>query len=140
MHPRRVVLPERCVVCLQSSVQGPYGNEGHYQGPQIGSRPPGPPPQEIQATQTIRNQVNLKKKSIRVSPMLGNDEQLAVSFRFDATTACRAAVFINAKEDTKKNKIICDRDVLAIASYEKGVGQGPVIGFWSPTKHHPPLA
>lgn len=64
----------------------PPGSAGARQAPAPG---PPPPTNEVQATQTIRNQVNLKKTSIKVQPLPGSSSQFSISFSFDATAACR---------------------------------------------------
>ncbi|GAX83038.1 hypothetical protein CEUSTIGMA_g10464.t1 [Chlamydomonas eustigma] len=104
---------------------GPYG-QPPAQAPRrpAGQQAPPTPPQELQATTTIRNQVNLKKSSVRVTPSPENPGQFTLSFSFDATAPCRVSVFVNAKDDSvKKNKLNSPEAPLAVYNCEKGLEQ-----------------
>ena len=70
---------------LVPPLQGPAPPYGQVP-PQYGQQPR---TQEYQRTATIRNQVNLKKQTLRVDPAPGNDQELVISFTFDASAACR---------------------------------------------------
>jgi E3 ubiquitin-protein ligase MGRN1 len=74
-------------------------------------RPPPPPPvHEYQQTQTIKNQVNLRKPTLRLSPVGSNDSsadardatEFALSFGFDASSPCRISTFLLATEDPRQ--------------------------------------
>lgn len=91
--------------------------------------PPAPQPprpvqtQEYQTTATIRNQVNLKKQTLKVEPT-ANPQVLAVTFRFDASAACRAVVFVSAREQARNNCLITAAVPPGPAAhYDKGVSR-----------------
>lgn len=73
-------------------VHGAYGYHhmpsGHYPAH---PPPPPPPPQymEHQKAVTIRNDVNVKKETLRVEPDEENPEQFLVAFTFDAAAPGR---------------------------------------------------
>ena len=50
------------------------------------------PTQEYQKTDTIRNQVNLKKQSLKLAPVEGRPTDMHLTFTFDASAACRCAL------------------------------------------------
>uniref|UniRef100_A0A7R9VMS5 RING-type E3 ubiquitin transferase n=1 Tax=Chlamydomonas euryale TaxID=1486919 RepID=A0A7R9VMS5_9CHLO len=85
-------------------------------------RPLVPQPTEL-TTQTLRNQVNLKKDTISVGQLEGRPDALGVSFHFDATASCRVSVFINARDGKDRNTLSYEGDVLAVAQYEQGINQ-----------------
>lgn len=58
---------------------------------------------EYQQTQTIRNQVNLKKKSLRLQPLQGSTTEFLLEFNFDASTPCRVSTFLLATEDPSQS-------------------------------------
>ncbi len=49
----------------------------------------GVPPAELTQTATIRNAVNLKKHTLKLVPISGNENKLSVQFMFDAAEPCR---------------------------------------------------
>lgn len=55
--------------------------------------------QELTQTATIRNAVNLKKQTLKVSPVKGDLNKLRVSFTFDASSPCALSIFVLAEED-----------------------------------------
>jgi E3 ubiquitin-protein ligase MGRN1 len=66
----------------------PPSAAGFGQPPQ----PPPPPAVETQTyhqTATVKNQVNLKKGSLKVEPVAGRPHDFKLSFTFDATAPCR---------------------------------------------------
>ncbi|KAJ6823477.1 putative E3 ubiquitin-protein ligase LOG2 [Iris pallida] len=68
-----------------------------------GGRPPNPPPvhqafMEHQKAVMIRNDVNLKKESLRIEPDELNPGRFLVAFTFDATVAGRITLYFFAKE------------------------------------------
>jgi len=82
-----------------------------------------PRTQEYQRTATIRNQVNLKKQTLKLERVEGAPSSLAIHFTFDASAACRVLTFVNAREDSKC-KITCQRPANRPAvSYGKGLEQ-----------------
>eukprot|EP00775_Hariotina_reticulata_P014623 gene14623-14759_t len=75
---------------------------GHY-----GQPARGPPTHEYQQTQTIKNQVNLKKKTLRLQPINNSSTEFLLQFAFDASAPCRVTTFLLATEDPRQScKII----------------------------------
>lgn len=67
------------------------GQQQQQQPPQPHYPPPPPravPTQEYQQTATIRNQVNLKKHTLRLEAT-ADPQVLAITFTFDASASCR---------------------------------------------------
>ncbi|CAD7696437.1 unnamed protein product [Ostreobium quekettii] len=98
---------------------------GYRQGP--GYRQPGPPaPQasQLQQTKTIRNQVNLKKPTLRVVPRAGEGSLITPTFKFDASAPCSVTVFFMAKEESDKACRLTTQKQEAGSRvlYEKGLG------------------
>lgn len=79
---------------------------------------------ELQQTKTIRNQVNLKKPTLRVVPRPGEEHLLTPTFKFDASAACSVTVFIMAKEDGDKGCRLTTaaQKPATRVMYEKGLG------------------
>ena len=86
------------------------------------------PPAQMRKTQTIRNDVNLKKTTLR----LVQDEAVASSyhleFSFDASTPCGITVFYAATESlgadgTSTFAPLMDEGALPTVYHEKGLGQ-----------------
>jgi hypothetical protein len=50
--------------------------------------PPHVPQQEATPTTTIRNSVNLKKSTLKVVPVDGDNNRLSIEFEFDASDSC----------------------------------------------------
>ena len=110
-----------CAVCLPLRAQGPPGQQGGggYPGqripmPQVqqffleGMRPEmghvgnlartmAQPPQ-MQRTYTIRNDVNLKKNSLKLVPDEADGSSYHLEFAFDASTDCAIKIFYAALE------------------------------------------
>ncbi|KAI3447596.1 hypothetical protein Pfo_004261 [Paulownia fortunei] len=61
-------------------------------------QPPPPPYVEHQKAVTIRNDVNLKKETLRIEPDEGNPGKYLVAFTFDATVAGSITIIFFAKE------------------------------------------
>ncbi|XP_057954962.1 probable E3 ubiquitin-protein ligase LOG2 [Malania oleifera] len=80
--------------------QYPYGAVPHSAAP---APAPAPPYVEHQKAVTIRNDVNIKKETLRVEPDEKNPTQFLVSFTFDATAAGSITVIFFAKEDVDCN-------------------------------------
>eukprot|EP00891_Asterochloris_glomerata_P009535 jgi/Astpho2/9535/fgenesh1_pg.00146_%23_2_t len=59
----------------------------------------GVPPAELTQTATIRNAVNLKKHTLKLVPIAGNENKLSVQFMFDAAEPCRLTAFVLAREE-----------------------------------------
>ncbi len=70
---------------LQPNLQVPAG----YQPPQQSNNFGQAPTQEYQKTDTIRNQVNLKKQSLKLELVEGRSTDMRLCFSFDASAACR---------------------------------------------------
>ena len=78
----------------------PHGGGRPSPGPQPIPLPPPPPPtQQLTQTATIRNSVNLKKSSLKVTPLTEDPSKLLISFSFDASAPCVASTFVLATED-----------------------------------------
>jgi hypothetical protein len=95
---------------------------------QYGQRPA--PTHEYHQTQTIKNQVNLKKKTLRLEPLQdsgsnnsSSSKEFALRFAFDASAPCRVTTFLLATEDPKQAcKITAAAPgVRPAAYYAKGV-------------------
>eukprot|EP00878_Enallax_costatus_P002146 GHUV01002314.1.p1 GENE.GHUV01002314.1~~GHUV01002314.1.p1 ORF type:complete len:365 (+),score=80.41 GHUV01002314.1:265-1359(+) len=107
--------------------QAPYGNmppmyapNGHY------GQPPRPPlTHEYQQTQTIKNQVNLRKKTLRLQPVAGSNTEFQLEFSFDASTPCRVSTFLLATEDPRQSCriIAAASEPRPPAFYAKGMDQ-----------------
>ncbi|MEW5309992.1 MAG: hypothetical protein WDW38_001829 [Sanguina aurantia] len=95
----------------------------HMQPPQ--QHYPQPPPravptQEYQQTATIRNQVNLKKHTLRLEPT-ADPNVLAIIFTFDASASCRISTFVRATEDPKTCRITAMSMVPPPTVHDKGL-------------------
>ncbi|KAL0333359.1 UNVERIFIED_CONTAM: putative E3 ubiquitin-protein ligase LOG2 [Sesamum angustifolium] len=78
----------------------PHANwvNGRYPyGPMMQPQPP-PPYVEHQKAVTIRNDVNLKKETLRIEPDEGHPGKYLVAFTFDATVAGSITIIFFAKE------------------------------------------
>eukprot|EP01026_Neomeris_dumetosa_P020824 TRINITY_DN1841_c0_g1_i11.p1 TRINITY_DN1841_c0_g1~~TRINITY_DN1841_c0_g1_i11.p1 ORF type:complete len:378 (-),score=50.75 TRINITY_DN1841_c0_g1_i11:604-1737(-) len=81
----------------------PQQNNPHYPAPLVA---PNPPRQQQVKTTTIKNQVNLRKKSLRVEEAEGGN-RLLVAFEFDAVVPCSVTTFFGATEIPKEgNRLI----------------------------------
>lgn len=83
--------PVRDFLCLTSLTQAPQYQQPYGPG-QFGQPPRPVSAQEYQTTATIRNQVNLKKHTLKLVPLEGSPDTLSISFSFDASAACRYGV------------------------------------------------
>mmetsp|Transcript_24426 Transcript_24426/g.68465 ORF Transcript_24426/g.68465 Transcript_24426/m.68465 type:complete len:354 (+) Transcript_24426:502-1563(+) len=70
-----------------------YGGAAQRQG-QMGAFP------SVQKTYTIRNEVNLKKPTLRVVPDDSDPNKLFIEFTFDASSSCKIGVYYAAVETT----------------------------------------
>ncbi|WOL19340.1 hypothetical protein Cni_G28138 [Canna indica] len=112
---------------------GPHGEyPGHHPGwvpggryPPYGPPPPPPPYVEHQKAVTIRNDVNIKKESLRVKPDEQNPGRFLVAFTFDATVAGSITVFFFAKEGTNCDLTATKEDLLkpVTVQFKEGLGQ-----------------
>ncbi|CAD7699300.1 unnamed protein product [Ostreobium quekettii] len=105
--------------------QYPEQYPGYRQG--AGHRPAGAAaqqPTQLQQTKTIRNQVNLKKPTLRLVPRPGEGDLVTPTFKFDASAPCSVTVFFMAKEESDKAcKLTTQKqDAGARVTYEKGLG------------------
>uniref|UniRef100_A0A5B7A9P0 RING-type E3 ubiquitin transferase n=1 Tax=Davidia involucrata TaxID=16924 RepID=A0A5B7A9P0_DAVIN len=85
--------------------------------------PPPVPYVEHQKAVTIRNDVNLKKETLRIEPDEENPGRFLVAFTFDATVAGSITVIFFAKEDC--NLIPMKESLLAAVTvhFQQGLGQ-----------------
>ncbi|KAF6252455.1 zinc finger, C3HC4 type-domain-containing protein [Scenedesmus sp. NREL 46B-D3] len=103
---------------------------------QYGQRPAST--HEYHQTQTIKNQVNLKKKTLRLEPLQDSSSsssssstEFALRFAFDASAPCRVTTFLLATEDPKQGcRIVAAAPgVRPAAYYPKGMDhQFPLPG------------
>ncbi|KAK8280382.1 hypothetical protein V6Z12_D09G171600 [Gossypium hirsutum] len=106
---------------------GPHmepANWGRY--PYVPMVPPPPVPYiEHQKAVTIRNDVNLKKETLKLVPDEENAGKFLVSFTFDATVAGRMAVIFFAKEGEDCNLTPMKESILppVTVPFEQGLGQ-----------------
>uniref|UniRef100_A0A383VHQ5 RING-type E3 ubiquitin transferase n=1 Tax=Tetradesmus obliquus TaxID=3088 RepID=A0A383VHQ5_TETOB len=131
----------------QQGAAGPfaYAQPNIQQGPQGGPMPSGvqaspavpgqygqrpAPTHEYHQTQTIKNQVNLKKKTLRLEPLQdsssnssSSNTKFALRFAFDASAPCRVTTFLLATEDPRQGcKIVAAAPgVRPAAYYPKGM-------------------
>lgn len=94
---------------------------------------------ELQHTKTIRNQVNLKKNTLRVVPRNGEEHLLTPTFKFDASAPCSVTVFFMAKEDSEKGCKLTTQtqNPGGRVLYDKGLGHiFPPPGDDEPGKVH----
>ncbi|VVA97037.1 unnamed protein product [Arabis nemorensis] len=86
---------------------------------------PPPPYVEHQKAVTIRNDVNLKKESLKLEPDQDNPGRFLVSFTFDATVSGRITVIFFAKESEECNLTATKEDILPpiTMDFKKGLGQ-----------------
>ncbi|KAF8397674.1 hypothetical protein HHK36_016595 [Tetracentron sinense] len=118
----------------------PYDHHHHGSGPAtdlahtnwVGGRypcgpvpPPATPYVEHQKAVTIRNDVNLKKETLRVEPDEDNPGRFLVAFTFDATVAGSITIFFFAKEGADCNLTPISETFLqpVTVSFQCGLGQ-----------------
>ncbi|OVA10154.1 zinc finger protein [Macleaya cordata] len=88
--------------------------------------PPTPTPYvEHQKAVTIRNDVNLKKETLRVEPDEENPGRFLIAFTFDATVAGSITVIFFAKEEEDCNLTPMKESLLQsiTVSFQQGLGQ-----------------
>nr|VDC84586.1 unnamed protein product [Brassica rapa] len=83
---------------------------------------------EYQKPATIRNEVNLRKETLRLRPDPENPGQLLVSFSFDATVPARNRITLVffAEEDSQFNLTATKGDTLPLITFDfekEGLGQ-----------------
>ncbi|CAL9772383.1 unnamed protein product [Musa acuminata subsp. burmannicoides] len=90
-----------------------------------GAPPPAPPYVDHHKAVTIRNDVNVKKETLRVEPDDHNTGRFLVAFTFDATVAGSITIFFFAKEDMDCNLTATKEDLLkpVTVSFKEGLGQ-----------------
>jgi len=91
-------------------------------------RIPQPPPPQMQHTQTIRNDVNLKKNSLRLVKDESQKDVYRIEFSFDASTECNVTVFWIAIETTESTGPATFKSMLDAAQpqprhFPKSLGQ-----------------
>ncbi|KAE8815902.1 putative E3 ubiquitin-protein ligase LUL2 [Hordeum vulgare] len=91
-----------------------------------GLQPPMPTPYvEHQKAVTIRNDVNLKKETLRIEPDEDCPGRFLVAFTFDATVAGSMTVYFFAKEELNCNLTAMKPDLIkpVTVSFKEGLGQ-----------------
>ncbi|KAK1651419.1 hypothetical protein QYE76_069224 [Lolium multiflorum] len=91
-----------------------------------GLQPPMPTPYvEHQKAVTIRNDVNLKKETLRIEPDDACPGRFLVAFTFDATVAGSMIVYFFAKEELNCNLTAMKPDLIkpVTVSFKEGLGQ-----------------
>jgi E3 ubiquitin-protein ligase MGRN1 len=87
-----------------------------------------PPTPQLQLTETIRNDVNLKKQTLRLVKVPNNPHLYTLEFTFDAAAACTLSVWYLAEEKTDvTNNTLCFETQYPIqpqtVQFEKGLAQ-----------------
>ncbi|KAL5210146.1 hypothetical protein ABZP36_005769 [Zizania latifolia] len=101
----------------------PPGWSGRYP---YGLQPPMPTPYvEHQKAVTIRNDINLKKETLRIEPDEECPGRFLVAFTFDATVAGSMTVYFFAKEELNCNLTAVKDDLIkpVTVSFKEGLGQ-----------------
>lgn len=108
----------------------PSAHSHHYPGwagrYPYGLQPPMPTPYvEHQKAVTIRNDVNLKKETLRIEPDEECPGRFLVAFTFDATVAGSMTVYFFAKEELNCNLTAVKDDLIkpVTVSFKEGLGQ-----------------
>ncbi|CAK9164816.1 unnamed protein product [Ilex paraguariensis] len=93
----------------------PYGPSGHPPAPYV----------EHQKAVTIRNDVNLKKETLRVEPDEENPGKYLVAFTFDATAAGSVTIIFFAKEGEDCHLMPMKESLLppVTVHFQQGLGQ-----------------
>ncbi|KAK9193006.1 hypothetical protein WN944_003702 [Citrus x changshan-huyou] len=104
---------------------GGGGEPGQWRYPCGPMMAPPPPYVEHQKAVTIRNDVNLKKESLRLEADEENPGKLLVSFTFDATVAGSITVVFFAKEGEDCNLAPTKENLFApvTVQFQRGLGQ-----------------
>uniref|UniRef100_A0A1J3HHW1 RING-type E3 ubiquitin transferase n=1 Tax=Noccaea caerulescens TaxID=107243 RepID=A0A1J3HHW1_NOCCA len=100
----------------------PAGVRYPYGGPMVHAPPPYV---EHQKAVTIRNDVNLKKETLKLESDPDFPDRFLVSFTFDATVSGRISVIFFAKESEECNLIATKEDIMPpiTMDFEAGLGQ-----------------
>jgi len=81
-------------------------------------------PEQTQRTSTIRNDVNLKKASLKLVPSTLDPGRLVVQFQFDAAAACSVSCFFDVEEKVQEGcKLMAKMPVGPRVAFDKGLGQ-----------------
>jgi E3 ubiquitin-protein ligase MGRN1 len=101
-----------------------WGGNFSY-GPPTQPPAPAPPYVEHQKAVTIRNDVNLKKETLRVEPDDECPGRFLITFTFDATVAGSMTVYFFAKEELNCNLTATKEDLLkpVTVTFKEGLGQ-----------------
>ncbi|KAK4583281.1 hypothetical protein RGQ29_026176 [Quercus rubra] len=110
---------------------GPHMDPAQAEANWVGGRYPcGPvmtplaPYMEHQKAVTIRNDVNLKKESLRIEPDEENPGRFLVSFTFDATVPGSITIIFFAKEGEDCNLTPMKQDLAPVTvQFQQGLGQ-----------------
>ncbi|KAF4369098.1 hypothetical protein G4B88_020876 [Cannabis sativa] len=109
---------------------GPGPVNGNWVGPQYPYGAPVPHPgagpyMDHQKAVTIRNDVNVKKETLKVEPDEENPGKFLVAFTFDATAPGSITVMFFAKEDLDCNLEVTKESLLkpVTVPFEQGLGQ-----------------
>ncbi|XP_062082065.1 probable E3 ubiquitin-protein ligase LOG2 [Humulus lupulus] len=108
---------------------GPGPVHGNWVGPQYPygavPHPVAAPYMDHQKAVTIRNDVNVKKETLRVEPDEENPGRFLVAFTFDATAPGSITVMFFAKEDLDCNLMVTKEGLLkpVTVPFEQGLGQ-----------------
>ncbi|KAL6765178.1 zinc finger, C3HC4 type-domain-containing protein [Haematococcus lacustris] len=104
--------------------QGPTAFPPPASHPHGASQPGNARTQEYQRTATIRNQVNLKKPTLKLQNVPGSADRMVICFTFDASAPCRVVIALNAAEETRKGCCLRSEASLPPAlAYDKGLEQ-----------------
>ncbi|KAJ4771825.1 RING/U-box superfamily protein [Rhynchospora pubera] len=83
-----------------------------------------PPYVEHQKAVTIRNDVNIKKETLKIEPDEQDPTKFLVSFTFDATVAGSITIYFFAKEGTECNLTCTKEDLKPVTiTFSEGLGQ-----------------
>lgn len=112
-------------------VGGPQGEGGQWVGGRYPLPPCGPvmqtptPYVDHQKAVTIRNDVNLKKETLKVEPDESNPGKVLVVFTYDATVAGSITLYFFAKEGDDCNMTPTKQDLLPpiTVAFQQGLGQ-----------------
>lgn len=125
--------PPPPVMPMPMPMTGPYdhhhrvphlGSDGRYSyGPVVAQ--PQPPFVEHQKAVTIRNDVNLRKETLRIEPDEENPGKFVVAFTFDATVAASITVIFFAKESEECKLTPMKESILppVTVQFPQGLGQ-----------------
>jgi len=89
------------------------------------------PTQQVTQTATIRNAVNLRKDTLKITPMVGDpsNTKLIISFSFDASAPCAVGTYVAATEIPSRGCALVPKHQTpaALVAYGKGVGFCPSV-------------